>query len=65
MTEYNEPAKLGAKSCEFCKLVNVEAPFRPNDAVIIATHQYGLFPIYAMLINSKPGMICAIEMEKY
>lgn len=38
---YNVPAKLGAKSCEFCKLVTVEAPLNPSDTVIIATHQYG------------------------
>lgn len=39
--EYKKPAKFGAKSCEFCKFVIVDAPFEPSDAVISATHMYG------------------------
>lgn len=41
ITPYNDPAKFGAKSWEFCKFVNVDAPLKPNDIVITATHQYG------------------------
>lgn len=41
ISPYNVPAKFGAKSWEFCKLVTVDAPLKPSDAVIIATHQYG------------------------
>lgn len=31
---YIVPAKLGARSWEFCKLVNVDAPFSPRENVI-------------------------------
>ena len=39
ITPYNVPAKFGARSCEFCKFVSVEAPLKPSDVVITATHQ--------------------------
>lgn len=38
---YNVPAKFGAKSCEFCKLVTVEAPLNPKLSVMRVTHTYG------------------------
>lgn len=41
ISPYSVPAKFGAKSCEFCKFVKVDAPLKPSDVVIIATHQYG------------------------
>lgn len=31
--EYNVPAKFGARSCEFCKFVNVAEPLNPNENV--------------------------------
>lgn len=34
---YNVPAKFGARSCEFCKFVNVDAPLKPSEIVIMAT----------------------------
>lgn len=31
---YKVPAKLGAKSCKFCRFVSVAAPFDPNDVLM-------------------------------
>lgn len=54
---YILPAKFGARSCEFCKLVSVDAPLKPSDIVITATHQYGWWPTYANPIRHSPGRI--------
>lgn len=64
ITPYNEPAKFGAKSCEFCRLVKVEAPLNPKDIVIIATHQYGCWPTYAKAIKHAPGRMCAKNLNE-
>ena len=34
---YNEPEKLGARSCEFCKFVIVADPLKPSERVMTAT----------------------------
>lgn len=59
MIPYNAPAKFGAKSCEFCKLVNVEAPLKPSEIVIMLTHQYGWLPTDTKAIKQIPGIIWA------
>lgn len=59
ISPYSVPAKFGAKSCEFCKFVKVDAPLKPSDVVIIATHQYGWSPTYANPIKQTPGRMCA------
>lgn len=56
---YKVPAKFGAKSCAFCRLVNVDAPLKPREIVITATHQYGWWPTYASPIKHAPGKIWA------
>ena len=54
---YSVPAKLGAKSCEFCKFVKVAQPLNPSDKVIIATQTYELSLTYGKAIKNIPGMI--------
>lgn len=55
--EKSEPAKFGAKSCEFCKLVTVAAPLKPRDNVMIAMQAWTLNPTKQSAINSTPGMM--------
>lgn len=53
--EYNVPAKFGARSCVFCRFVRVADPFKPNEAVMIATQAYALPPTYVIDISKIPG----------
>lgn len=56
--EYSVPAKLGARSCEFCKLVNVAAPLKPKERVKMATMTSESLT-YGIVSNKSPGIICA------
>lgn len=64
MIEYNVPAKFGAKSCEFCNEVTVDAPLEPNDNVMMATHIAGLLPTYVIEMSKRPGRMCAMNGAK-
>lgn len=60
---YKDPAKFGAKSWEFWRFVKVDAPLKPSEVVMIATHQYGWWPTYAKPIKQSPGIMCAIQKK--
>lgn len=61
--EYSVPAKLGARSCEFCKLVSVAAPLNPKESVKSATIA-SLLVVYGMANSKSPGMIWAKIMNQ-
>lgn len=52
---YKDPAKFGAKSCEFCRFVKVEAPLLPKDNVIKAKANVTSQPTADWAINNNPG----------
>lgn len=56
---YTVDAKLGARSCEFCKFVRVAAPFMPSESVINATQTYGQSLTYGIHTRNIPGIMCA------
>lgn len=45
MIPYSVPAKLGARSWEFWRLVIVDAPLNPSESVMMATQTYGSKPM--------------------
>lgn len=56
---YKVPAKLGARSCEFCKLVSVEAPLKPREKVIRVIAHVTLQPVNVCENSNSPGRIWA------
>ena len=52
---YRVPAKLGAKSCEFCRFVTVDAPLKPKLRVINVTQMYGCCTKH-MPMRKSPGI---------
>lgn len=54
---YTVPAKFGARSCEFWRLVNVEAPFMPNAKVRKITAKVELHPLMVWAVRNIPGII--------
>lgn len=57
MIPYSEPAKFGARSCEFCRFVIVAAPLKPSERVMIATQTYGSQPTKQSRMRKRPGIM--------
>lgn len=51
-----DPAKFGAKSCGFCRLVNTAAPLMAILKVNMTTIGTQLHPVKAMPMSNIPGM---------
>lgn len=58
---YKVAAKFGAKSCAFTKLVIVEAPLKPRQAIMHDTVTIGFCAIKGSAIRNAPGRKCAVK----
>lgn len=63
MIPYRVPAKFGARSCEFCRFVTVDAPLKPKLRVIRATHTYGCWTKH-IPTRKRPGITWAMEKRR-